>query len=105
MVPKVFEPLKFYCITEHLDKLGIMYDLQHGSRDTRSCVTQLIMMVDDLVRNVYAGKQTVVIFLEFSKAFNKINHSKLLWILHRCGISSKVPGWIRAFSQEQVPAA
>ena len=55
-----------------------MYDLQHGFWEKRSCETQLIMLVEDLARNAGFGKQTDLILLDFSKAFNKVNHSKLI---------------------------
>ena len=42
-------------------------------------------------------KQTDVILLDFSKAFDKVNHSKLLWKLHNYGIRGKVLSWIQAF--------
>ena len=74
-----------------------MYDLQHGFREKRSCETQLVMMVEDLARNANVGKQTDIILLDFSKAFDKVNHSKLLWKLHQYGIRGQVLGWIRAF--------
>ena len=35
--------------------------------------------------------------LDFSKAFNKVNHSKLIWKLHNYRIRSKVLSWIAAF--------
>ena len=35
--------------------------------------------------------------MDFSKAFDKVNHSKLIWKLHNYGIRSNVLGWIRAF--------
>ena len=38
-----------------------------------------------------------IILLDFSKAFNKINHSKLLWKLHQYGICGRELAWIRAF--------
>ena len=43
------------------------------------------------------GKHTDVILLYFSKAFDKVNHSKLLWKLHQCGICGHVLDWVRAF--------
>ena len=77
-----------------------MYDLlslQHGFRENRSCETQLIMLVEDLARKAGNGKQTDLILLDFSKEFNKVNHSKLIWKLHNYGIRSNVLSWIRAF--------
>ena len=47
----------------------------------RSCETQLIMLVEDLARNAVFGKQTNLILLDFSKAFDEVKHSKLLWKL------------------------
>ena len=94
---KVLEHILASNIVKHLDAQGIMYDLQHGFREKRSCETQLVMMIDDLARNASAGKQTDVILLDFSKAFDKVNHSKLLWKLHQYGIRGKVLSWIQAF--------
>lgn len=42
-------------------------------------------------------ESTDVVLLDFSKAFDKVNHSKLLWKLHQYGIRGKVLSWIRAF--------
>ena len=49
-----------------------MHDLQHGFREKRSCETQLVMMAEDLARNADVGKQTDIILLDFSKAFDKV---------------------------------
>ena len=38
-----------------------------------------------------------LILLDFSKAFDKVNHSKLIWKLHQYGIRSHVLHWIQAF--------
>ena len=62
-------------VTEHLDGQGLLYDLQHGFREKRSCETQLIMLIEDLARNASVGKQTDIILLDFSKAFDKVNCS------------------------------
>ena len=43
------------------------------------------------------GRQIDIILLDFSKAFDKVSHSKLIWKLHQCGIHGHVLSWIRAF--------
>ena len=55
------------------------------------------MLFEDLAKNTSAGKQTDLMLLDFSKAFDKVNHSKLLWKLHRYGIRGNALFWIRAF--------
>ena len=74
-----------------------MYDLQHGFREKRSCETQHIMLIEDLARNASVGKQRDIILLDFSKAFDKVNHCKLLWKLHQYGIRGRKLDWIGAF--------
>jgi hypothetical protein len=56
---------------------NILYPLQHGFRKGLSCETQLIEFVDDITRNIDAGKQTDCLIMDFSKAFDKVSHSLL----------------------------
>ena len=44
----------------------------------RSCETQLLQLVEDLGRQLMKGNQTDLVLLDFSKAFDKVNHLKLL---------------------------
>ena len=55
----------------------ILFELQHGFREKRSCETQLVMLVDDIAKNMQMWKQTDLILLDFSKAFDKVAHD---WI-------------------------
>ena len=60
-------------LTAHLNKHNILYDLQHGFRQKRSCEIQL---VEDLGRQLIQRNQVDLILLDFSKAFDKVNHLK-----------------------------
>ena len=84
-------------LVRHLDSNGLMYDFQHGFRERRSCETQLVSLIEDLARKTSQGKQTDLILLDFSKAFDKVNHSKLIMKLHSYGIRSATLRWIQAF--------
>ena len=64
----------------------------------RSCETQLTMLIEELARNTNVGSQTDLVLLDFSKAFDKVNHYKLIWKLHQYGIRGRhALGWIPAF--------
>ena len=43
------------------------------------------------------GKQTDLVLLDFSKAFDKVNHLKLLFKLSQHGVKGNTLNWIRAF--------
>ena len=82
---------------KHAEQNNILYPLQHGFRSKRSCETQLLECVDDLTRNLENGKQTDLLILDFSKAFDKVSHSLLLHKLHHYGIRGDTNAWIKAF--------
>ena len=79
-------------LSTHLNKHNILYKLQHGFREKRSCETQLIQLVEDLGRQLSLGKQT-----DFSKAFDKVNHLKLLYKLSCFGVKGNTVNWIQSF--------
>ena len=84
-------------LTSHFSKYNILYDLQHGFRERRSCETQLIEIVEDLARSLIEGKQLDLILLDFSKTFDKVNHLKLLYKLLMHGKQDKTRHWIQSF--------
>ena len=94
---KTLEHIIASSIVKHLKELGIFYELQHGFREKRSCETQLVMLVDELYRAVHTKKQVDLVLLDFSKAFDKVSHPKLLLKLSNYGIRGKTLKWIKSF--------
>ena len=88
-------------IVSHMDKYNLLYDLQHGFHSKRSCETQLVTLIEDLMRNCTAGSQNDLVLLDFSKAFDKLSHHKLLLKLHRYGIRGPTLKWIQAFLSDR----
>ena len=84
------------CSLKHI-KTFYGHDLQHGFRERRSCETQLIILIDELSKNMQSRKQTDLILLDFSKAFDKVAHEKLLRKLHSYGIRGDTLKWIKDF--------
>ena len=92
---KVLEHIVASNLTKHLANSNILFELQHGFREKRSCETQLEMLVDELSKNMQMGKQTDLILLDFSKAFDKVAHEKLISELHFYGIRGKTLSWVK----------
>ena len=74
---KVLEHIIASQLVKYMNSHDLLYELQHGFKGIRSCETQLTMLLEDLALNACAGKQTDLVLLDFSKAFDKVNHSKL----------------------------
>ena len=94
---KVLAHIVASSVAKHFTELDILYDLQHGFREKRSCETQLIMLVDELAKNMQMGKPTDLILLDFSKAFDKVAHENLILKLHQYGIRGDTLNWIKDF--------
>ena len=84
-------------ISKHLSKNNALYELQHGFCEKRSCETQLIQLIEDLGRQLSLGKQTDLVLLDFSKAFDKVNNLKLLYKLSFFfGVKGNTLNWIQS---------
>ena len=53
--------------------------------------------MDDFARTLNEGGQTDVIALDFSKAFDKVAHSRLLYKLDYYGIRGNLHSWLSSF--------
>ena len=80
----------------HLEHYNLLYHLRHGFHRFKSCESQLIELVSDIVDNSRA-KQTDVVILDFSKTLNSVSHNRLLYKLENYGIRSDTLKWIKAF--------
>jgi len=81
----------------HFDNEEMLSDKQHGSRKFRSCETHLIHTINNLAKSLSNQQQTDSILLNFSKAFDKICHRKLLIKLEHYGIKGDILKWITNF--------
>ncbi len=64
---KLMEHIVTSSIMHHAQENDILYDLQHGFHDRRSCETQLNVFVSDVVNNMQRGKQTDVLIMDFPR--------------------------------------
>ncbi|KAL5258287.1 hypothetical protein ACHWQZ_G008952 [Mnemiopsis leidyi] len=94
---KIFERIVRKNIVAYLEKNNMFSPKQHGFRKGRSCLTQLLQHMDYLLENFLDNSETDVIYLDYAKAFDKVDHSILLEKIKAYGISGKLFEWIKQF--------
>ena len=94
---KVLEHIVHSHVMKHVDSHRILTDVQHGFRAKRSTVTQLIITIHDLVKTIQDNKSVHAAILDFSKAFDKVPHQRLLRKLEYYGIRENLLKWLESF--------
>ena len=60
-------------------------------------VTHLLKHIDDIIQSLLNGNGHDVIYLDFAKAFDKVDHEILTRKLRLCGVQGKLLKWIEQF--------
>ena len=100
-VIKIFERIVRNKIVSYLESNKLICDNQHGFRKGRSCLSQLLVHFDDILNHLQNADSTDCVYLDFSKAFDKVDHRKLLIKIKQLGIKGKVYDWIESFLNER----
>ena len=88
-------------IIEHLDRQAQLSDKQHGFRSKRSCLTNLLLNLEEITSMVDDGHSVDQMYLDFQKAFDKVPHQRLLFKLKKAGISGGLLSWIESFLSQR----
>ncbi|CAH8429229.1 unnamed protein product [Dicrocoelium dendriticum] len=101
VIAKVMEAVIADALMGYLENYGIIAPEQHGFRQHRSCTTNLLIARDNWTETVDEGTGVDVAFLDFSKAFDRLDHRILLIKLQQYGIGDPLLGWIGNFLSER----
>ena len=94
VVSKILEKLIKKNLVLYLESNNLLKESQHGYRNNKSCLTNLLEYVEHVTSEIDLGKNVDVIYIDFCKAFDKVCHKKLVLKLKRYGIGGKVLSWI-----------
>ena len=100
---KVLEKLISVRIIKYADEYDILSDNQFGFRNGRNCEQMLVKFFHHVCKSLDDRKCNLVdgIFLDFSSAFDKVDHNLLLSKLHSLGIRGSLLQWIQSFLFER----
>ena len=94
VVCKILETLIRDKIVNHLEENKLIKNTQHGFRNKRSCLTNLLDFFHDVLNQYDESKAVDIIYLDFQKAFDKVPHKRLLLKLKSHGIQGSILNWV-----------
>lgn len=89
VLSKILEGILNVQLREHLESNGVLPLTQSGFRKGHSCCSALLNVTDDIFAACDNGYVTVLVLLDYSRAFDTINHEILLSILKYVGIGNE----------------
>jgi hypothetical protein len=97
LLSRIFERLLSKQLSAHLETNKLLSCYQHGFRAARSCQSALISLTNRLFSARSNNNYSAIASLDFSKAFDCLDHSILLRKLSDVGLSSRCVAWFRTY--------
>ena len=101
VVCKIFEGFVRDTICKHLNDNNFLTEHQFGFSKGRSCVTQLLVTINEWMSFLDDNIPVDAIYLDLRKAFDTVPHKHLINKLKGYGIKGKLLDWINDFLQER----
>ena len=91
---KILESIVVDEIVNHLESNKLILDSQHGFRNGRSCLTNLLDFFHDMYSTYDSSRAIDILYLDFQKAFDKVPHKRLMAKIRSLGIIEEAADWI-----------
>ena len=101
MSSSAFYKLFEYCILKHISPYINLNDRQHGFCPNYSTTTACIVLKETIFNYWKSNSNVHACFIDIKKAFDSVNHEKLMKKLKQCGIPPVYVSFIRSMYMNQ----
>ena len=98
---KIYEKVMHARLVEFLNKNTSIYDQQYGFRAGRSCEHALLDAQNTLVNSLHRRQISLLLLIDFSKAFDMVDHNILLHKLNHYGIRGIAHKWFTSYLSDR----
>ena len=102
ILSKIFEKVMCSRILSFFEKFNLFSPNQFGFRSKKSTTDAILQFIDNGYNAMNDGKVLLSIYLDFSKAFDTIDHTLLCRKLDRYGIRGNINRWFKSYLSSRV---
>ena len=95
---KIIERVIYKYVFNHLQRNKLIYEYQSGFLPKYSTVHQLLQMYNCILNSLEKKEISCFVFCDFSKAFDKVWHKRLIHKIKSYGVDSNLLDWLPARS-------
>ena len=101
VLSKIFERIFYIRLKDFLSANNILYKFQFGFREGFSTDAALVTLLDKITQSLDKNGFVLGLFLDFSKAFDTVDHKILLDKLYNYGVRGVPYNWIQDYLSER----
>ncbi len=94
---KVMERIVYNTLYSFFKANGLLSERNSGFKEKDSTINQLVHLCHQIYQGMDNAKDICLIFLDVSKAFDKVYHPALLHKLERMGVSGNLLTWLGSY--------
>ena len=98
---KIYEKLMHQRILDFLTLNNSLFEMQYGFRPGRSCEHALLNAQSTLLDSLNRCQVSLLLLIDFSKAFDMVDHSILLKKLYHYGIRGSALKWMESYLRDR----
>ena len=98
---KIYEKLMHGRLLDFFDKNDLFFEMQYGFRPGRSCEHALLNAQNTILGSLNKKEVALLLLIDFSKAFDMVDHAILLKKLYHYGIRGIVHKWFKSYLENR----